>query len=273
MRHLGIIVAIALSLGVAPIAQGQPISIVNNQPGAFDDISVTGTALNLNDDDETVITLPVGNALFPAGTLVVANNGGIALTTRPGKNDLSPENAAIPSISAFTGRQSLLAYWDDLKGDDFVAAAEGQSRGKPGNVYYKVTGSTTTVQWSGRSVTDSAVAALESGTVTFQIKIFGGVVPVPGAIYAQMIYDDVQQSIPAGGVSATIGFQKGEANSNDYQWSFNAAGAVSDGTVLSVMHTTVIPAVSDAGNVALILLILTAGVFVFRRGRLVALNG
>ena len=61
----------------------------------------------------------------------------------------------------------------------------------------------------------------------------------------------------------------------DFQWSYNTPGAVSNGTVLTVMspggggaRRTPVPAVSDAGLAALALLFLMLGsAVVFRRSR------
>jgi hypothetical protein len=262
MRTVISLSALALC-GLTTVARAQPLTIVSNQPGAFVDISVTGTPLVLNDDEEGVIPPTIGNAVFPVGTIVAANNGGLAFPSVGGQNDLAPLNAAIPSASAFNGRQSLLAYWDDLKGDDSLL----QRGGKNGSVRYQlITPTVLVVQWTDRSVSGSLVAGADP-KVTFQIKIFGGVGPAPGAIYAQLIYDDVDNPTPDGGASATIGYQNGASDSNDVQWSFNTAGAVHNGTVLSLVQANSIPAVSDAGNVALVLLFLTAGVLVLRRGR------
>ncbi len=275
MRHPSVILAVGLLFGLTGVAKAQPLTIVNNQLGAFVDISVTGTALNLNDDDEAVIVTAIGNAVFPAGSVVVANNGGLAFPSVAGQNDLAPLNAAIPSATAFNGRQSALAYWDDLKGEDYNTSCTLPLRGgKNGNVFWKVTGTTLIVQWNERpvvaTIADSdTLANSVCELVTFQIQIFGGVVPGPGAIYAQFIYQDIQQPIPNGGASATIGYQNGASDSNDVQWSFNTAGAVSNGMVLSLVDANSIPAVSDVGNVALVLLFLMAGIFVFRRGRAV----
>lgn len=163
----------------------------------------------MNDDDEAVITTTIGNAAFPAGTVVVGNNGGLAFPSVAGENDLDPTNATIPSLSAFNGRQSALGYWDDLKGDDFAGAASPRG-GKNGSVRWQQIGNVLIVQWSDRPV---AGALRVNDTVTFQAKIFGGVGVAPGAQYGQFIYDDVNQATPNGGASATIAYQGGSAAS------------------------------------------------------------
>ncbi len=50
-----------------------------------------------------------------------------------------------------------------------------------------------------------------------------------------MIYADVEQPRADGGGSATIGYQDGGAGFNSVEWSFNTSGAVSNGTVLSLI--------------------------------------
>jgi len=49
------------------------------------------------------------------------------------------------------------------------------------------------------------------------------------------VYDDIQQPLPNGGESATIGYQAGGFG-NDVTWSLNTASSVSNGTVLSLVH-------------------------------------
>lgn len=266
MRSVTILTAFGLGLGLTTVSVAQPLTIVSNQPGTFVDISVTGTDLNLTDDAEAVINPGIGNAVFPLGTVVVANNGGIAFPSVLGQDDLTPTNHPIPSVNAFSGRQSLLPFWDDIKGDDFVGLARG---GKNGSVRWQVISTVLYIQWNDRPVVGGASVGV-ADTVTFQLQIFGGVTPAPGAIYAQLLYADIEDPIPNGGASATIGYQNGASDSNDVQWSFNTPGAVSNGTVLSLVQANSIPAVSDAGNVALILLFLTAGGLIFRRGRRLA---
>jgi hypothetical protein len=254
---------------VAGAIPTQPIVIVDSIPGAFVDISATGTVLNLADDAEAVINTTIGNAVFPAGSVVVGNNGGLGFPSVAGQDDLAPLNAAIPSNTAFSGRQTAMPYWDDLKGDDFFAAGEAPRGGKNGSVQWKEISNVLIVQWTNRPVVGTQRV---NGTVRFQAQIFGGVAIAPGAIYAQYLYDDINQATPNGGASATIGFQGGYSGFSDFQWSFNTAGAVSNGNVLTATSpatppSNAFPAVSDVGQVVLVLLFLTAGAVVFRRGR------
>lgn len=253
----------------------QQVILGAQAPGTFLDISTTGTPLNLNDDDEAVITTTIGNPIFPAGTVVVANNGGLGFPGVPGENDLAPNNAPIPSNTAFNGRQSAIVFWDDLKGEDLTASRAAAPRGgKNGNVFWQQVGTKLVVQWNDRPVSGAAARG-PSDTVSFQIQIFDGVAIAPGAQYAQFIYGDVSQPAPNGGASATIGYQGGISGVSDFQWSFNNPGVVFNGSVLTASsplapsepNPNAIPAVSDAGRVVMVLLLLTAGIFLFKQGR------
>lgn len=262
---------LAVILTIAPAAFAQPLAIVSNRPGTFVDISNTGTPLNLNNDAEAIINWGVGNALFPPGTVVVANNGGLGFPSIGGQNDLAPLNAPIPSSGAFNGRQAALAYWDDLAGEDILLAGE-QRGGKNGNVYWQVIAGNLYVQWHNRNV--STPAAGGDSLVRFQIQVFGGVVPGPTAIYAQYIYDDVEREIPNGGAGATIGYQKKPAGTDNHvMWSFNNPGAVSNGTVLSIVDANAIPTISESGRIVMVLLFLFGGLVIFRGRRHPALAG
>ncbi|MDQ2985544.1 MAG: PEP-CTERM sorting domain-containing protein [Armatimonadota bacterium] len=59
-----------------------------------------------------------------------------------------------------------------------------------------------------------------------------------GPAFAQFIYDDIQGTGWQGGTSATIGYMDGPSGANtgnNMQWSFNTAGSVSNGTVISII--------------------------------------
>ncbi len=202
------------TIGLTGSAGAQTLEIVDNLPGMFTDISTIGTDLQLGDEDEAEITTTIGNAVFPAGSVWVARNGGLGFD--PVSTDLAPINLEIPSSDAFGGSQAALAFWDDIGNDTGTV------------LWHEDFGSNTLiVQWHEVPFND------HSGTATFQVKIFGD----PGApppIYAQFIYEDIEQSRGGGGASATIGYQDGAAGFNDVQWSYNAPGAVSDGDVLTL---------------------------------------
>lgn len=196
--------------------------LVGSRPAPYVDISATGTLLSLNDDDEVVINTTVGNVAYPAGTVVVANNGGLGFPSVPGNNDLDPTNATLPATGAFNGRQSAIAFWDDLKGDDFALRG-----GKNGGVYWKEVGSVLIVQWHDRPVVTS-LRTIE--TVRFQIQIFGGVPVDSGANFAQFVYGDVDQPGVDGGAGATIGYQAGISGFANLQAGHNTPAAVSSGS-------------------------------------------
>lgn len=249
------VLAVAAILACVQFANAEPVQLVDNLPGSFIDISQTGgTGLGLGDEDEIAVDTFPGNFVLAPGAIVVGNNGGIGFGNEK-VTDLLPMNAPIPNSGAFLAGQALLALWDDI--DDDIDD-------KNGDVYFgqvmTPSGAVRIVQWNDLPLKDNPQAM-----VTFQVQIFEN--PNPTGIYAQIVYLDVQQPGADGGASATIGYQDGEAGFGNFQWSFNAAGAVSDGTVLSLVipEPHAIPTVSQWGLILLALLLLTAGTIAFRR--------
>ena len=87
--------------GALGYLSGETVTIVqSNNPSLFVDIASTGQALTLTDDSEVTINTTVGNSLLPAGSVTVANNGGILAGAG---RDLSAGNGSLPSAS-FGGR-------------------------------------------------------------------------------------------------------------------------------------------------------------------------
>ncbi len=204
-----ITLCIALPAGVATGS----VTIVDNLPGSWIDISGTGTALNLGDDDDVDIATTVGNALLPAGTVRVGSNGGarfLGIGTH-----LFAWNHSIPSAFAFDGDQALLPFWDDIDTDG----------GVDGNIFWEEIDGTLVIQWEG---VEFWVGPLTT-PATFQIQV-----PSSGPAFAQFLYNDIEGARPNGGGSATIGYQNGTGTANDVEWSFDTASAVGNGTVLSL---------------------------------------
>jgi hypothetical protein len=190
------------------------VTVVDNLPATWIDISATGTPLNLADDASAAISTTIGNTLFAAGTAQVGSNGAVRFAG-PG-TALAFTNAAIPAAGCFgLTSQSILAFWDDIN----------TVSGTVGNIYWQETQGRLVIQWQAAGFFGSAA----SETATFQIQV-----PGSGSIYAQMLYQDVAGARAATGGSATIGYQSGGVQ-NDHQWSFNLAGAVVNGDVLSIV--------------------------------------
>ena len=248
MQRLCIFVIAVMLFELAPLAHGEQLRIVDNLPGFFEDIS-SSTPLVLGDDDEVGVGTTLGNFVFPSGTVVVANNGGVAFRNPPSA-DLAPVNQPIPSAAAFGGGQALLVYWDDF--DD-----------KDGDVFLSQKTDDLIIQWNNRLLLGGA----SPGTATVQLKVHGNI--GPSGIVAQLIFGDVQQPGVDGGAGATIGYQDGGAGFRDFQWSFNTAGAVANGTVLSlVLFNEPVPATSAWTLVIMLIGLLVAGtVIVHRRTR------
>ncbi|MBU0637757.1 MAG: hypothetical protein KKB50_02745 [Planctomycetes bacterium] len=205
--------AIALACTLAGAAHADTLQWVDYIAGEFTDIS-GAPVLNLGGDEVGSVTMTVSNPIFSAGTVWVGNNGGIGFVDPP-DDFLTNTNYAIPSNNAFGGGQAVLGLWDNL--DDV------------GTIHVDETPAALIIQWEDKTFEGS------DDTCRFQIKIFDidGLRPQP--IYAQIIYADIEQPRAAGGGSATIGYQDGGAGHNDAQWSFDAPGAVSNGTVLTLV--------------------------------------
>jgi MYXO-CTERM domain-containing protein len=197
---------------LATSAASAQVTIVNNLPGSWIEINQTGTALNLSDDGAADIATTVSNALFAPGTARVGSNGAVRFGGTG--TSLAFSNAAIPASGNFSLTSQVLdPFWDDFN----------TSSGTNGNIYWQDVGGTLVVEW------DHAAFFASSDTATFQIQV-----PSTGPIFAQFIYRDVTSARANSGASATIGYQAGGIQ-NDVQWSFNTAGNVGNGTILSLV--------------------------------------
>ncbi|MEZ6017314.1 MAG: hypothetical protein R3F49_19530 [Planctomycetota bacterium] len=199
----------------APAGPSTPLAFTGALPGTWMDISATGTLLAHGDDTEIDIPTTVGNSLLAAGVARVGSNGGIRFNGTG--VDLGWTNGAIPnavassSTGCFGGDQTLLPFWDDL------------NPGLGGDVRWQEIGDTLIVQWTDVAFVDHGDSA------TFQVQVHGS-----GPALAQFLYQDIEQAGVGGGVSATIGYQAGGIE-NDVQFSLDTLGAVSNGTVLSLV--------------------------------------
>lgn len=227
-------------VGVLSAASLGALSFTTSVGGSFTDISTSGTALGLTDDGEANIAMTISNAVFAAGSIRVGNNGGVGFGLAAG--DLSFSNVALPGTGGLSGlfgaspaKQTLLPYWDDIDADT-------------GNVYWQESGGVLIVQWNDRPhFSNSADHA------TFQLKVFN----TGGPAYAQFIYSSIGTSSFLGGASATVGYTDGTSGANggsNLQWSFNTAGAVADGMVVSLVDVVPEPASLAALSLGLLFL-------------------
>jgi subtilisin family serine protease len=184
----------------------------------WEEISGSGTPLNLSDDGEATVNIPFASPAFESMTITVGNNGAIGFI---GGGSLPYVNENVPTGDAFGGAQSLFAFWDDIDSDT-------------GNVYYETVGTEPSrvfvVEWHDRPHFPGDTV-INGDEVTFQIQIFE--TPVDG-VYAQFLYEDVifEDGTLDNGASATIGYQD-DADNGD-EWSYNQP-VINAGDVLSVV--------------------------------------
>ena len=183
------------------------------------DISADGTALGLANNQVAQVTMPFTNDVFREAVVQISNNGALGFG---GNTDLSLINGEIPNEFAFGGGQAIFPFWDNLDATT-------------GDVYYRTIGVAPErvfiVQWHDRPH-DRGDSVLDGDETTFQVQIF----ETPAdEVCAQMLYLDTlfNDTRYDDGASATVGYQTD--GGNGLQWSYNAAGAVSSGTVLSVL--------------------------------------
>lgn len=197
----------AVGLGIAASAASAQISIVNSIPGAFIDISGTGTNLGLEGDDSaTSFTAAHGNIVLPSGTVFVSTNGLVTNVANTGFT-----NTAMPLGTGF----GYAPLWDDFRTD---------SGG--GDIFVQNFADRTIIQFN--NLRTFATPGTDLGT--WQIQIFSS-----GPVLAQYIYQDVTfGNASDNGGSGTIGAEA--ADGSFAQWSFNTA-SIQAGTVLSVVPT------------------------------------
>jgi hypothetical protein len=208
--------AITLSTAVAPVA-------------GFVDISTTCTALASGDDNVIPITTTIGNALFPAGPVLISNNGMMVAGVMSGGIDFTnsslfgsppfPQNLDVPQL----GTAYLMPFWDDLQP---LSGAENTT------VYWQELGGVLYVMWKN----EGHFPRVPGQTVTFEVQVFQNPPSCgPGIqyLYVDTVFGGTQASADHG-ASATIGYVGADAlNFTTLQLSFNSA-TVNDGSTVSI---------------------------------------
>ena len=222
--------ALALALALTSAANAQ-LSWVTDREGTW--IDTQANPLNLADDGEVNITSTVSNAVFGAGTLRVGSNGAVRFA---GSGlSLGFTNQPIPAFGLFGFDQALAVFWDDIDTDG----------GRDGNIFWEEAndGDTLLVSWVGVDFFGGG------GPVSFQLQVHN---TGTGNGFAQLLYGaGIDSARAGGGVSATIGYQAGGIE-NDAQFSFNTAGSVEVGTVLTLVPEPATLALLGLGGLALI---------------------
>lgn len=194
-------------------------------PYAFEDISATGTPLDLEDDGEANVEIGFDFTFYGATSAIVrvGNNGAMLFgvdTGEVGYNNLPLPNATLGP--------AILPFWDD-----FAATSGGvfaQTLGEAPNRRL-------VVQWNQR------VHYLASGTpsdpATFEAILYEG----SNAIVFQYADVDMDGEEFDGGLSATIGLNQGtRANPHSYD-----VAAVAAGSAIRFVPTPVTSYAASAG--------------------------
>jgi hypothetical protein len=200
------------------------VLVTDTLSGTAIDLALTGTALNLADEEARDVTTGIESPLLPRGVVRVGSNGGLRLAGTG--TTLPRDNAPIPSPAAFGGARALLGFWDDL---DSGAGAFGQ-------VFVRELPERLVVHWR-----DVGFGQNTASRVDFQAQLFNG-----RPLVAQLLYTDVQGARAASGGSATIGYQSG-GTSGHVPFSFDTP-SVSNGTVLSFLHVVDPPGTVYCGS-------------------------
>jgi hypothetical protein len=210
------------ALAVSAMAQ---ISIVDNLPGAFIDISGTGTNLAVEGDDiNGTFAATHGNSILPVGNLLPSTNGTV---TSPATNGFT--NGTLSG----TSNAGYYPLWDDFRTD---------SGG--GDIFAQNLADRTIIQWNNLRTFDAPGTDLG----TWQLQIFSS-----GPILAQYLYSDVGfGNANSNGGSATIGaVQTGTSPRQFAQWSFNVA-SIQSGSILSVIPEPASAMLLALGGLALL---------------------
>lgn len=219
VRIAGAAIALTCSWGSA-----QPFVTFNTaRPGQFIDISIDRPSLGLTDDgvsERILFTRP--NLVLQQGFIRVGNNGGVGFfgtANREDAENLPPDNAPLPSGDAFGGDQAMLPFWDDPGADI-------------GGVYYLELADRVVVQWDLNFKPSTLLGPERPFRGSWQLQIFDNSM-ITGNAFAQFLYRDIEDVPALGGAIATIGYQDGGRGFNTVQYSFNQAGAVGNGTVIT----------------------------------------
>ncbi len=208
--------ALATIVGVAASANAQ-ITAVTNVPGAFIDISATGTSLGLTgvDDATASFTATHGNRIMAAGSAFASTNGLVGVVANSGFTNGTTASTAIGTYAV---------YWDDL-------------HTRTGEIFVQNLSDRTIVQWNNVQHFSTSPS-----TVTFQLQIFDE----GGPVLAQCIYQDIDfGDANSFGASATMGVHALDDSSTEF--SMNTA-SIQDGSIISY----VVPAPSAVAGLGLV---------------------
>lgn len=216
---------------VASVTCAQQFSNAFAPVVGFVDISTTGGTqiIGVGDDTTHAITTTIGNAMFPAGSVTIGNNGvasAIAPASGPFTNYDIPTGTAVPTGLTAAAQGILLPHWDDL-----YPASSGTS------IWWQEAAGVLIIMWKD----ENHYADLTAGAgITFQVQVFDGAAgsctPIIQYLYSDTVFGGAQ-ALNDNGASATIGYAKGSnPATNNAKWSFDTVGSVSAGLCLTIIE-------------------------------------
>jgi hypothetical protein len=231
---------------LATAASAQTIS--SGFIGTFVDLSAAGTngnAITPTDDSAHNITTTVGNGLFPAGPITISNNGhcyaSMGTTSVYSNVDIVPGSTTVPTGLVGAANGILLPHWDDLY----------PNASHPTQIYWQEIGGVLYIEWFRENHFADATVNQD---VTFEVQVFSA--PPAGSPWIQYLYLDTvfggTFAANDNGASATVGWVAGANTLGlNAKWSFDTAGAITSGMVLSIFPPMILNFSSPGGPGAL----------------------
>ena len=194
------------------------VAVVPGMPGEF--VAGVDTPANFiagsrGDDITVAVTIPAayGSIVLPAGTYYVDSNGRFTTDSFPNYT-----NEALSAASP----AGFYPHWDDLYTDDYAESG----------IYAADLGTMFVIQWNADPY-DWEVSGYPAGYPASNAKIQLQILPSGGTTIARYVYQGLGTM---SGQSATIGVVTSTGVA--FQHSHNAAGTLTDSTVLSVITAT-----------------------------------
>jgi len=220
---------VASILAATAIGQALTINDTDTSPLGFVDLSMTGgTPIpDVQGNSSHHIVTTIGNTLFPAGDVLIADDGVViaGLTSGAVYAHMPIGTSGIPSGLPAGGDAYIAAYWDNFN------SLPGMQNS---TIWWQEFSGTLIIMW--KDVAYSPPVAGE--TITFEIQIRPASLDCGPSIQLLYLETFFGPGHPGNdGQSATIGYASPLANA---PWSYNSSSSISNGNTLSIQ-----PSLSD----------------------------